>query len=140
MSITESPGCHFSYNDYSAQLVGLIVMRATHQNVTQLLQNEIWEPLGMPYGGSWSIDSKEDDFEQMAVGLNAPPIDYARFGLLYLQDGSWGNKQNNPQKLDYSLNSTNTKKIWLLSKLGRATILPIFLVGIKTSKQNGESK
>ncbi len=97
MSITESPGCHFSYNDYSAQLVGLIVMRATHQNVTQLLQNEIWEPLGMPYGGSWSIDSKEDDFEQMAVGLNAPPIDYARFGLLYLQDGSWGNKQIIPK-------------------------------------------
>ena len=38
LDVIELPGRHFSYNDYSAQLVGLILMRATHQNVTQLLQ------------------------------------------------------------------------------------------------------
>ena len=64
LDVIEPPGRHFSYNDYSAQLVGLILVRATHQNVTQLLQSEIWDPLGMLYGGSWSIDSKEDDLEQ----------------------------------------------------------------------------
>ncbi len=80
---------HDGLADYCAQLTGLILMRATHQNITQLLQSEIWDPLGMLYGGSWSIDSKEDNLEQMAVGLNVPAIDYARFGLLYLQNGTW---------------------------------------------------
>lgn len=92
LQITEPSGRHFLYSDYSAQLAGLILMRATHQHVTQLLQNEIWNPLGMPYGGSWSIDSKQDDLEQMAVGLNVPAIDYARFGLMFLQNGVWDNK------------------------------------------------
>lgn len=62
-------------------------MRVTHQNVTQLL-------LSMPYGGSWSIDSKKDDLEQLAVDLNVPAIDYARLGLLFLQNGKWNKSRH----------------------------------------------
>lgn len=91
--IIEPPGRHFHYHDYFAQLAGLVLMRATNQSVTQLLQNEILEPLGAEYGGSWSIDSKKDDLEQLAIGINVPARDYAKFGLLFLHEGKWDNKQ-----------------------------------------------
>lgn len=93
LAVIEPPGRHFNYHDYFAQLAGLILVRATHQTATQLLQNELWNPLGMQYGGSWSIDSEKDDLEQLAVGINTPAINYAKFGLLFLHEGKWDNRQ-----------------------------------------------
>lgn len=93
LSVLEPPGCHFNYHDYFAQLAGLVLIRATHQTATQLLQSEIWDQLGMPYGGSWSIDSDKDDLEQLAVGINTSPINYAKFGLLFLHKGKYAGKQ-----------------------------------------------
>lgn len=77
----------FSYNKYHPQLLGMILERATGMTVTEYLQKKIWEPLGMEYGGSWSIDSRAGDFEKMETGVNARAIDFAKFGLLFLNGG-----------------------------------------------------
>ncbi|MEM9103115.1 MAG: serine hydrolase [Pseudomonadota bacterium] len=98
LKIVEPAGRHFLYSDYCAQLAGLILTHATHKSATQLLQQELWNPLGMEYGGSWSIDSKKDNLEQLAVGINVPAIEYAKFGLLFLNNGKWDNKQIIPVK------------------------------------------
>ena len=91
--IVEPPGLHFLYNDYNPQLLGMVLERTTGQNVSYYLQEKIWKPIGMEYDGSWSMDSQESGFERMESGINARAIDFAKFGRLYLYNGSWNGRQ-----------------------------------------------
>jgi CubicO group peptidase (beta-lactamase class C family) len=86
--IAEAPNRHWLYNNYNPLLVGMILERATHMSVTGFMQANLWDPLGMEFGGSWSIDSKDGAFEKMESGINARAIDFAKLGLLFLHHGS----------------------------------------------------
>ncbi|HSR29844.1 MAG TPA: serine hydrolase [Anaerolineae bacterium] len=94
--IVDPPGQHFLYNKYHPQLLGLILERATGVSVTEYTQEKLWEPLGMEFSGSWSLDSKASGFEKMEAGLNARAIDFAKFGRLYLKNGNWNGVQVMP--------------------------------------------
>jgi CubicO group peptidase (beta-lactamase class C family) len=87
--IVDPPGQYFQYNKYHPQLLGMILERATGMRVTRYLQTRIWDKIGMAYAGSWSTDSERSDFEKMETGVNARGLDFARFGVLYLNGGSW---------------------------------------------------
>ncbi len=87
--IVDSPGAYFQYNKYHPQLLGLILERATGFQVASYLEQKIWQPIGMEYDGSWSMDSEESGFEKMETGVNATAIDFAKFGRLYLEGGNW---------------------------------------------------
>ena len=89
--IVGSPGVEFLYNNYHPLLLGLILERATGTSVTDYLQEKIWDPVGMQYPGSWSLD--ENGFEKMESGINARAIDFAKFGRLFLNKGSWNGAQ-----------------------------------------------
>jgi CubicO group peptidase (beta-lactamase class C family) len=91
--IIEPPGLHFQYNKYHPQLLGMILERTTGMPVTTYLQTRIWDKLGMEFGGSWSVDSKTSDFEKMETGVNARAIDFAKFGVLFLNGGRWQGNQ-----------------------------------------------
>jgi len=91
--IIDPPGLYFQYNKYHPQLLGMILERATGMPVTTYLRTRIWNPLGMEFDGSWSTDSKESDFEKMETGVNARAIDFAKFGVLFLNGGLWEGKQ-----------------------------------------------
>ena len=56
--IIEPPGQTFLYNDYNPILLGMILERATGKPVTDYLQEKLWTPLGMEFGGSWTLDSE----------------------------------------------------------------------------------
>jgi CubicO group peptidase (beta-lactamase class C family) len=47
----------------------------------------------MEFDGSWSTDSKSSDFEKMETGVNARAIDFAKFGVLFLNGGTWQGRQ-----------------------------------------------
>ncbi len=91
--ISDPPGQSFRYNKYHPQLLGMILERTTGMSVTRYLQTRLWDPLGMEYGGSWSIDSHASDFEKMETGVNARAIDFAKFGVLFLNGGAWHGQQ-----------------------------------------------
>ena len=91
--IVDPPGTYFSYNKYHPQLLGLILERATGVPVAQYLEQKIWQPIGMEYDGSWSMDSEESGFEKMETGVNATAVDFAKFGRLYLENGNWEGEQ-----------------------------------------------
>ena len=93
MQIVDPPGSYFQYNKYHPQLLGMVLERTTGMPVTEFLQTRIWDPLGMEYGGSWSLDSEKSGFEKMESGVNARAIDFAKFGQLYLDDGDWDGVQ-----------------------------------------------
>jgi CubicO group peptidase (beta-lactamase class C family) len=89
----EGPGLHFHYNNYHPLLLGMILERATGKSVAAYLEEKIWMPLGMEFPGSWSIDSKQSNFEKMESGINARSIDFAKLGRLFLKKGKWNDKQ-----------------------------------------------
>jgi CubicO group peptidase (beta-lactamase class C family) len=94
--IVDQPGNHFLYNNYHPLLLGIILERATGQPVAAYLEQKIWQPIGMEFPGSWSLD--ENGFEKMESGINARAIDFAKFGRLYLNMGRWGEDQVIPEQ------------------------------------------
>ncbi|HSF82198.1 MAG TPA: serine hydrolase [Anaerolineales bacterium] len=91
--IKEQPGRYFQYNNYHPLLLGMILERTTGISVSEYLEQKIWQPLGMEFDGSWSLDSEENGFEKMESGINARAIDFAKFGRLYLHSGNWNGEQ-----------------------------------------------
>ena len=53
----------------------------------------LWQPLGAEADATWNLDSERSGFEKMESGFNARPVDYARFGLLFLHNGEWNDKR-----------------------------------------------
>jgi CubicO group peptidase (beta-lactamase class C family) len=51
------------------------------------MSTRLWKPLGAEVDATWSLDSEASGFEKMESGLNAAPVDYARFGELFLHGG-----------------------------------------------------
>ncbi len=90
---SEPIGAAFRYNDYYSLLEGLILQRVTGETVAQFTQDTLWKPMGMEYPASWSLDSTTDGFEKTNSALNARAIDFARFGLLFLNQGRWNGRQ-----------------------------------------------
>jgi len=91
--VLDSPGEYFLYNKYHPQLLGLILKQTTGRSVAEYMQEKIWDPIGMEFDGSMSIDSEENGFEKMEAGVNARAIDFAKFGRLYLDNGEWDGVQ-----------------------------------------------
>jgi CubicO group peptidase (beta-lactamase class C family) len=87
-TIDEAAGVRFLYNNYNPLLEGMIIERATGMSVTDYLASRIWQPMGAEYGGSWSLDSAESGFEKMESGINARTVDFAKFGLVFLGQGT----------------------------------------------------
>jgi len=91
--IEGKPEEYFEYNNYNPLLVGMILERATGMHVARYLQQKLWKPLGMETDGSWSLDSTSSGFEKMESGVNARARDFARFGMLFAQEGNWEDEQ-----------------------------------------------
>ncbi len=91
--ILDPPGEYFLYNKYHPQLLGMIIERTTGASVTEYTQQKLWNPLGMEFSGSWSLDSEASGFEKMEAGVNARAIDFAKLGRLYLKNGNWDGVQ-----------------------------------------------
>jgi CubicO group peptidase (beta-lactamase class C family) len=91
--IEGKPGEYFEYNNYNPLLMGMILERATGMRVSRYLQEKLWKPVGMEADGSWSLDSTSSGFEKMESGVNARARDFARFGMLFAQEGNWEGRQ-----------------------------------------------
>lgn len=96
-SVEQEPGQRFEYNNYHPLLLGLVLERATGKPVAQYLEEKLWQPLGMEADGSWSLDSEGSGFEKMESGINGRAIDFAKFGSLYLNEGTWQGQQVVPR-------------------------------------------
>jgi CubicO group peptidase (beta-lactamase class C family) len=92
-AIVDAPGKYWLYNNYHPILLGMILERVTGMSVTAYLQEKLWDPLGMEYPATWSINGGQDGLEKMESGINARTIDFAKFGRLMLNNGQWEGKQ-----------------------------------------------
>lgn len=92
--VVKEPGTTFSYRSGDSQVLGMVLDRALgEQTITGYMQEKLWWPLGMEYGGSWMIDREGDGLEKTFCCLSATPLDFARLGRLYLHGGDWNGRQ-----------------------------------------------
>jgi CubicO group peptidase (beta-lactamase class C family) len=132
----EPPGQHFHYNNYNLVLLGMILERVTGRTVSAYLEEKLWQPLGMEFPASWSLDSAGSGMEKMESGLNARAIDFAKFGLLYLRHGQWNGRQLVPEQ--WVVESTtvgpgamwsNYKYLWWIPRSGNGRFMAIGNLG-----------
>lgn len=94
LKLKDEPGTKFNYISGNTQVLGMVLEKALNgKTITDYLQEKIWQPLGMEYDASWSIDKKNDGMEKTFCCINARAKDYAKLGRLYLNNGNWNGKQ-----------------------------------------------
>lgn len=89
----EGPPGGWQYNNYHPLLLGLVLERVTGMSVSGYMAGKLWQPLGAEADATWNVDSERSGFEKLESGLNARPVDFARFGLLFLHEGSWNGRR-----------------------------------------------
>jgi CubicO group peptidase (beta-lactamase class C family) len=85
------PGKKFHYVSMDTHVIGMIVRKTSEKSLALLLQEKIWQKIGMQSNADWIIDSQGAAFA--LGGLNVTTRDYARFGRLLVQNGQWQDEQ-----------------------------------------------
>lgn len=94
LKLARQPETKFEYVSGNTQLLGLILERALkNKTITDYFNEKLWQPLGMEYDASWSIDKKKDGLEKTFCCVNARARDFAKIGRLYLNEGNWNGQQ-----------------------------------------------
>jgi hypothetical protein len=86
------PGTRFYYASLEPAILGWIVTRATGHTLADYFSETIWQHLGAEHDASWLLD-RPGGLEIASCCLNASLRDYARFGLLVLNEGRVGTRQ-----------------------------------------------
>ncbi len=108
------PGTRFHYISVDSQVLGMLLSKATGRTLSELLQEKIWQPLGMEGDAYWITDrAAPPAIEYGFCCLNARLRDYARFGQLFLDRGfhegravvpaSWVKQSTVPDREDLKL-------------------------------------
>ena len=85
-----NPGEVFNYNTGSTHILSYILQNATGKSTQQYAQEKIFEPLGIK-DYSWDRDNQGIYYGGHGLALNSR--DLAKFGFLYLNNGTWEEQQ-----------------------------------------------
>lgn len=83
------PGEHWEYNNSAIQTLQAVLERSTGQDMTEFAEENLFGPIGM----SSHYQPDRSGTEPTFMGVQASCQDLARFGYLYLQDGTWNGEQ-----------------------------------------------
>lgn len=92
LRVAREPDQAYAYSSGDTQLLAMAVERAFGQPLARLVEQRLWQPLGMQHDASWSLDSTAHGVARGFCCLNARAVDYLRLGLLALDDGRWNGK------------------------------------------------
>lgn len=100
-----APGSRFKYNDVRVNLLAYALLQSVRQPLPQLLRERIMQPIGASDSWQWRgyrnsevlLDGKPVESVSggghFGGGLFISALDHARFGLLMLRNGRWGERQ-----------------------------------------------
>ncbi|MDD4844235.1 MAG: serine hydrolase [Anaerotignum sp.] len=106
----------FKYSTEGAHLLSAILTRATGKSTCEFANEVLFEPIGMSVIAPYLLTPSEMNFDTLfgkdlkgwandpqgittgGWGITLTPDDMARFGLLYLNHGSWNQKQIVPKE------------------------------------------
>lgn len=93
LEISEPPGKVFNYLSGSTQLLGMALEKALPTNLSVYLSQEFWQPMGMENYALWQLDGVASGMEKTYCCIASNARDFAKVGLLYLNQGSYNGKQ-----------------------------------------------
>jgi CubicO group peptidase (beta-lactamase class C family) len=101
----EAPGTHYEYNDVRINRFALSLLRLYKKQIPDVFRDEVMKPIGasstwkwVPYANAYlDIDGKRmasvSGGTRWGGGMWISTYDMARFGLLWLRNGKWGDVQ-----------------------------------------------
>ncbi len=86
------PGASHIYNSGSSQLLSALITKTTNQSTYDFALQYLFEPLGMDRSDVIWVSSS-DGIYHGGIGLFMTPRNMAKFGQLYLNNGTWEGDQ-----------------------------------------------
>ncbi|MDG1229831.1 MAG: serine hydrolase [SAR86 cluster bacterium] len=93
LDTSSEPGAKFNYNTAETNLIGGLVRSATSYNLSNYLEQKIWQPFGMEFDAYWVLDY-DHNLELGGCCINATLRDYARIGIFAMNNGILENGLN----------------------------------------------
>jgi len=90
--VDSEPGTKAVYRSVNTEVLGLVLAEVTGKDLSELLSEGIWKPVGAAYDARWSLD-REDGHEKAFAAVNATARDFARVGQLVLDRGKVGRQR-----------------------------------------------
>lgn len=89
------PGTVFKYQGGNTMLLAEILDVVREGNLSQDIANGLWEQMGAEHDAFWGLDGDPSDgaVERSFAQYYATTRDYARFGQMLLDSGSWKGEQ-----------------------------------------------
>ncbi|MEU7767248.1 serine hydrolase [Nocardia sp. NPDC049190] len=91
-SLRFAPGSAGDYRSVDTQLLGMALAKVQGRSVSELLQHDIWDPMGAQDDAQWNLDTTGGQ-EKAFCCLNATARDFAKIGQLVLAGGRAGGTQ-----------------------------------------------
>jgi len=89
--LVSDPGAVFHYSNVSTYFLGAIVARACDVDLREFAEKQLFAPIGAELGEWWPPEKNEYPMGFCCIHVTAR--DAAKFGLLYLNDGVFDEKQ-----------------------------------------------
>ena len=90
LEVVEKPGVGFKYLSGNSQLLAMVVETATGKKVSDYASEKFWKPMGAENDALWCLDD-ENGMEKAFCCFNSNARDFARWGQLILNNGTWNN-------------------------------------------------
>jgi len=92
LEVVAPPGERFNYLSGDSQLLAMVLKRATGNDISDYASEKLWKKMGAVHDAFWSLDHKNGT-EKAFCCFNSNARDFARFGQLVLNNGSWNGQQ-----------------------------------------------
>ena len=107
LEVVEKPGVNFKYLSGNSQLLAMVIEAATGKKVSEYTAEKFWKPMGAVNNALWSLDDK-NGMEKAYCCFNSNARDFARWGQLILNNGTWGNDTLiSPEYIQSSIHPAN---------------------------------
>lgn len=93
--IVDEPGSRFEYNNATAELVALVIERATGRRYAEFVGKEVLQPIGALGGEVWI--NRPGGVAHSGCCMLLPAESWLRLGVLLLQDGQWSGRRVLPR-------------------------------------------
>ncbi len=94
-SLKSKPGENFPYNSGLPTLLGHLLERAYGKRGDEIVKEKLFDPLGID---GFEFRAMASGLLAYAFGLRLTPRDMAKIGMLYVNEGRWGEKQIIPSE------------------------------------------
>ena len=85
------PGTKSIYRSVDPQMLGMIVKKITGMSIADYFSKNVWQPVGALTPATWNVD-RNGGIEKTFCCFNAAAPDYAKVGLMILNNGMVGDK------------------------------------------------